>query len=70
MASTFLPSIGIIAAAIIFIISGAGLFEPTYNGKLSQSVDEAKQAKSQGVNQSLQLAINVVISLGAAAIYF
>ncbi len=68
--STLIPSIIIISLAIIFIISGSGLFEPTYNGKLSQSIDETKQGKLQGVNQSLQSANNVLIPLGAAAVYF
>jgi len=63
-------SIIIIALALIFIICGEGLFDPTYNGKLSQSVDESKQGKLQGVNQSLQAANNVLIPLAAAAIYF
>jgi len=68
--STLIASVVIIALAIIFIISGAGLFEPTYNGKLSQSIDETRQGKLQGVNQSLQSANNVLIPLVAAAIYF
>lgn len=67
--STLIPSVIIISLAIILIISGAGLFEPTYNGKLSQSIDETKQGKLQGVSQSLQSANNVLIPLGAAAIY-
>ena len=67
--STLIPSVIIISLAIIFIISGAGLFEPTYNGKLSQSIDESKQGKLQGVNQSLQSANNVLIPMGAAVIY-
>jgi len=67
--STLIPSVIIISLAIIFVISGAGLFEPTYNGKLSLSIDETKQGKLQGVNQSLQSANNVLIPLGAAAIY-
>jgi len=67
--STLIPSVIIISLAIIFVISGAGLFEPTYNGKLSLSIDETKQGKLQGVNQSLQSANNVIIPLGAAAIY-
>jgi DHA1 family tetracycline resistance protein-like MFS transporter len=46
------------------------LFDPTYTGKLSQSIDESKQGKLQGVNQSLQSANNMLIPLGAAAIYF
>jgi DHA1 family tetracycline resistance protein-like MFS transporter len=69
VASTLIPSVMIISLSIIFIISGAGLVEPTYNGKLSQSVDESKQGKLQGVNQSLQSANNVLIPLAAAAIY-
>ena len=69
VASTLISSVVIISLAIIFIIFGSGLFEPTYNGKLSQSIDENKQGKLQGVNQSLQSANNVLIPLGAAAIY-
>ncbi|PSL23739.1 MFS transporter [Chitinophaga ginsengisoli] len=69
-ASTYIHSAVIIALAIIFIIAGEGLFETTYNGRLSQSIDESKQGKLQGVNQSLQSANNMLIPLGAAAIYF
>lgn len=68
--SALIPSVMIISLAIIFIISGGGLFEPTYNGKLSRSIDESKQGKLQGVNQSLQSLNNMLIPLGAAAIYF
>ncbi|MBF4484895.1 MFS transporter [Flavobacterium sp. CSZ] len=68
--SIFIPSVFIIALGVIFIISGEGLFDPTYNAKLSQSVDESQQGKLQGVNQSLQAANNMLIPLGAAAIYF
>ena len=70
LASIYLHSVIIISLAVIFIISGEGLFDPTYNGKLSQSVDESKQGKLQGVNQSLQSANNMLIPLAAAAIYF
>ncbi len=68
--SALIPSIISISMAIICIITGSGLFEPTYNGKLSQSVDESKQGELQGVNQSLQSANNMLIPLGAAASYF
>lgn len=68
--SIFIPSVFIISLAVIFIISGEGLFDPTYNGKLSQSIDESKQGLLQGVNQSLQSLNNMLIPLGAAAIYF
>lgn len=68
--STYIHSIFIIMFAIILIIFGEGLFEPTYIDKLSQSVGENQQGKLQGVNQSLQSANNVLIPLIAAAIYF
>ena len=70
LASMNVHSVFLIALAIICIITGEGLFDPTYNGKLSQSVDESNQGKLQGVNQSLQSANNMLIPLGAAAIYF
>ena len=70
VASTLIPSVIIISLALMFIISGAGLFEPTYNGKLSQSVEENEQGKLQGVNQSLQAANNMLIPLGAGMVYF
>lgn len=68
--SVFIPSIIIISLAVIFIITGEGLFDPTYNAKLSQSIDESKQGKLQGVNQSIQSANNMIMPLVAAAIYF
>lgn len=68
--SIYVHSVIIISLAVIFIISGEGLFDPTYTGKLSQSIDESKQGKLQGVNQSLQSANNMLVPLGAAAIYF
>jgi len=70
LASIYVNSVVIISLAVIFIISGEGLFDPTYNGKLSQSMDESKQGKLQGVNQSLQSANKMFIPLGAAAIYY
>ena len=70
LTSILIPSVILITLAVIFLITGEGLFEPTYNGKLSQSVEENKQGKLQGVNQSLQSANNMIIPLGAAVIYF
>jgi DHA1 family tetracycline resistance protein-like MFS transporter len=70
LASIYIHSAVIVSLAVIAIISGEGLFDPTYNGKLSQSVEENNQGKLQGVNQSLQSANNVFIPLCAAAIYF
>lgn len=70
LASIYVHSVILIVLAIIFIITGEGLFDPTYNGGLSQMVAENKQGKLQGVNQSLQSANNMLIPLVAAAIYF
>lgn len=68
--SSFIHSTILIALSIVFIIAGGGLFETIYNGKLSRSADENQQGKLQGVNQSLQSANNMLVPLGAAAIYF
>lgn len=70
LASIYIHSAVIVSLAVICIISGEGLFDPTYNAGLSQSVEESKQGKLQGVNQSLQSANNVFIPLMAAALYF
>ena len=68
LVSIFMPSVYIISLAVIFILTGEGLFDPTFNSKLSQSVDISKQGKLQGVNQSLQSFTSVLIPLGAASI--
>lgn len=59
----------LIFTAVMSITLGEGLFDPSYNGRLSQSVDESSQGKLQGVNQSLQSAYRVLVPLAAAAIY-
>lgn len=59
----------LIVAAVTCITLGEGLFDPSYNGRLSQSVDESSQGKLQGVNQSLQSAYRVLVPLGAGVIY-
>jgi len=68
--SVAVTSLHLIALAVIFIITGEGLFDPTYNGRLSQSVGEKQQGQLQGINQSLQSANNMLVPLLAAAIYF
>lgn len=67
--SVRISSTVLIIAAVMFITIGEGLFDPSYNGRLSQSVDESSQGKLQGVNQSLQSAYRVLVPLVAAAIY-
>ncbi|WP_440134619.1 MFS transporter [Chitinophaga sancti] len=68
--SVFLSSVLVIALAVICILAGEGLFDPIYNSRLSQSVDESEQGKLQGVNQSLQACTRILIPLGAATIYY
>jgi DHA1 family tetracycline resistance protein-like MFS transporter len=67
--SVQISSPALIIAAVMSITLGEGLFDPSYNGRLSQSVDESSQGKLQGVNQSLQSAYRVLVPLAAAAIY-
>jgi DHA1 family tetracycline resistance protein-like MFS transporter len=68
--SFFVSSIFLVAISIIFITFGEGLFDPTYNGRLSNSVKEVDQGKLQGANQSLQSAYRVIVPIVAAAIYY
>jgi len=67
--SATIPSTLLIITAVILITIGEGLFDPSYNARLSSSVDESKQGQLQGTNQSLQSAYRVIIPLAAAPIY-
>jgi DHA1 family tetracycline resistance protein-like MFS transporter len=67
--SSYIQSIYFIIGAVACIVLGEGLFDPSYNSRLSLSVDESKQGLLQGTNQSLQALYHVIVPLGAAAIY-
>jgi len=67
--SSYIQSIFLIIGAVACIVLGEGLFDPSYNSRLSLSVDESKQGLLQGTNQSLQALYHVIVPLGAAAIY-
>jgi MFS transporter, DHA1 family, tetracycline resistance protein len=67
--SAYIHSIFLIIGAVACIVLGEGLFDPSYNARLSLSVDENKQGLLQGTNQSLQALYHVIVPLGAAAIY-
>jgi DHA1 family tetracycline resistance protein-like MFS transporter len=67
--SAYIHSVFFIIGAVAFIVLGEGLFDPSYNARLSLSVDESKQGLLQGTNQSLQALYHVIVPLGAAAIY-
>ena len=68
-ASVLLPSGFLIIVAVACIVLGEGLFDPTYNARLSLAVAENKQGLLQGVNQSLQALYRVGVPLVAAALY-
>lgn len=68
-ASARLPWFGLIIAAVACIVLGEGLFDPSYNARLSLSVAENQQGQLQGANQSLQALYHVLVPLGAAAVY-
>ncbi len=67
--SAYISSVFLIIGAVGSIVLGEGLFDPSYNARLSLSVDESKQGLLQGTNQSLQALYHVIVPLGAAAIY-
>ncbi|HTB52444.1 MAG TPA: MFS transporter [Ferruginibacter sp.] len=68
-ASAYYQSIFFIIGAVACIVLGEGLFDPSYNARLSLSVEDSKQGLLQGTNQSLQALYRVIVPLGAAAIY-
>ena len=67
--SACISSVYMIVAAVACIVLGEGLFDPSYNARLSLAVDDSKQGLLQGANQSLQALYHVIVPLGAAAIY-
>ena len=66
---SYIQSIFFIAGAVACIVLGEGLFDPSYNAKLSVSVEDNQQGVLQGVNHSLQALYRVIVPLGAAMIY-
>lgn len=67
--SAFITSVFLIVGAVACIVLGEGLFDPSYNARLSNTVTEDKQGLLQGTSQSLQALYHVLVPLGAAAIY-
>ena len=67
--SAFITSVFFIVGAVACIVLGGGLFDPSYNARLSNTVTEDKQGLLQGTSQSLQALYHVLVPLGAAAIY-
>jgi len=67
--SSYIQSPVLIILAVACIVLGEGLFDPSYNARLSLSVSDSKQGQLQGANQSLQALYHMLVPLGAAAIY-
>ncbi len=67
--SFYIHSITLIAAAVMSIVLGEGLFDPSYNARLSMSVDDNQQGLLQGASQSLQALYRVIVPIGAAMVY-
>ena len=67
--SAFITSVFFIVGAVACLVLGEGLFDPSYNARLSNTVTEDKQGLLQGTSQSLQALYHVLVPLGAAAIY-
>lgn len=55
--------------SIMLITIGEGLFDPSYNNMLSQSVSENKQGQLQGVNQGLHSTYEIFGPFAAGLIY-
>ena len=55
--------------SIVLITVGEGLFDPSYNNMLSQSVSENKQGQLQGVNQGLHSLYEIFGPFAAGVIY-
>lgn len=70
VSSIYINSLALISLTLIFIILGEGLFEPTYLSKLSEQTSADDQGKIQGINQSLQALITIIIPIIASAVYF
>jgi DHA1 family tetracycline resistance protein-like MFS transporter len=67
--TAYAHSVPLIIVGVACIVLGEGLFDPSYNARLSLSVGESMQGQLQGTNQALQALYHVIVPLGAAAIY-
>lgn len=67
--SGYLGMCNLLWMSIALITIGEGLFDPSYNNILSQSVSENKQGKLQGVNQGLHSSYEIFAPFAAGLIY-
>jgi len=67
--SGYLGMASLLWLSIVLITVGEGLYDPSYNNMLSQSVSENKQGKLQGVNQGLHSSYEIFGPFAAGLIY-
>jgi DHA1 family tetracycline resistance protein-like MFS transporter len=67
--SGYLSMASLLWFSVVLITIGEGLFDPSYNNMLSQSVSENKQGKLQGVNQGLHSSYEIFGPFAAGLIY-
>ena len=67
--SGYLGMASLLWISIVLITVGEGLFDPSYNNMLSQSVSENKQGQLQGVNQGLHSSYEIFGPFAAGLIY-
>jgi DHA1 family tetracycline resistance protein-like MFS transporter len=64
-----MPSIAILFTAIVILNIGDGMFQPAMASLISKSVEQKKQGRVQGANQSIQAISRVLGPLAAAGLY-
>lgn len=67
--NTVLISPVLIYVGVIILITGDGLFEPSFSSLVSNSVDRTMQGRVQGANQGMQSISRVIAPLFAASLY-
>lgn len=67
--SGYLGMASLLWISIVLITIGEGLFDPSYNNLLSQSVSQNKQGQLQGVNQALHSSYEIFGPFAAGLIY-
>lgn len=67
--SGYLGIASLLWISIVLITVGEGLFDPSYNNMLSQSVSDDKQGQLQGVNQGLHSSYEIFGPFAAGLVY-
>ncbi len=65
----FFPSAVLLYAGVVVFVLGDGLFEPSMNGLIANSVEPKMQGRIQGANQGIQSVARILGPLYAAWLY-